>query len=60
MNGACGNEGKTWFQKYVQNWYFGITLTFRKAAILDVITDSTLVLHTDQKIRLMEPTMNKN
>ena len=34
-------------------WYFALTLTFRKAAFLDVITDPPVVLHTEPKMGLM-------
>ena len=33
-------------------WYFGLTLTFRKAAFLDVITDPPVVLHTEPEMGL--------
>ena len=33
-------------------WYFGLTLTFRKAASSDVITDPPVVLHTEPKMGL--------
>ena len=34
-------------------WYFGLTLTFRKAPPSDVITDPPVVLHTAPKMGLM-------
>jgi hypothetical protein len=34
-------------------WYFGLTLTFRKAPSSDVITDPPVVLHTAPKMGLM-------
>ena len=33
--------------------YFALSLTFRKAASLDVITDPPVVLHTEPKIGLI-------
>ena len=33
-------------------WYFGLTLTFRKAAFSDVITDPPIVLHTEPEMGL--------
>ena len=38
--------------KHGIKWYFGLTLTFRKAASSDVITDPPVVLHTEPKMGL--------
>ena len=51
LKSAMTEDAITVLQKEVAvqhgiKWYFGLTLTFRKAAFLDVITDPPVVLHT--------------
>ena len=57
LKSAMGVDAITVLQKEVAvqhgiKWYFGLTLTFRKAASSDVITDPPVVLHTEPKMGL--------
>ena len=58
LKSALTTDAITVLQKEVAvqtgiKWYFGLTLTFRKAPSSDVITDPPVVLHTAPKMGLM-------
>ena len=58
LKSALTTDAITVLQKEVAvqtgiKWYFDLTLTFRKATSLDVITNPPVVLHTAPRIGLM-------